>query len=154
MSRFHDRQTLSISGIRLCWELEEPKGPKGSKGPKVCERDPLDWPRCTIEDYFFRNSPRAICTGGLDPRDPLLRSGRKQGFSSDLFDERARWKDVKLSFRNDERKAGSCGSTKKCVVGIYQPTSKPDWPERFHSPEEHAWRRHGLPKSIWILLSQ
>ena len=59
---------------------------------------------------LLRHSPRAICTKGLDPRDPLLRSGRAQGFSADLFDGRARWKDPKLSFIKDERKAGVfCG---------------------------------------------
>jgi len=36
-------------------------------------------------------SPRAFCTGGLDPRDPLLRSERKQGFSADPFYGRARY---------------------------------------------------------------
>ena len=32
----------------------------------------------------------SLCTGKLDPRDPLLRSEKKQGFSEDPLYERAR----------------------------------------------------------------
>ena len=42
----------TTSGVRLCWELEEPEGPKGpGVNLKVCERDPLDYLRCPIEGH-------------------------------------------------------------------------------------------------------
>jgi len=34
----------TISGVRLCWELEEPKGPKGHwPGREGATLPPLDW---------------------------------------------------------------------------------------------------------------
>ena len=31
----------TISGVRLCWELEEPKGPKGVLSVPTCRSSPL-----------------------------------------------------------------------------------------------------------------
>ena len=39
---------------------------------------------------LFRPSLRVFCTGGLDPRDLVLRAERKQVFSVDPFYKRAR----------------------------------------------------------------
>jgi len=48
--------------------------PERSAGAKLRNRSP------------FRHSLRTICTVLLDPRDPLLHSGRTQGFAADPDD--------------------------------------------------------------------
>jgi hypothetical protein len=57
----------------------------------ACETVPL-WSNSHAphEDSPFSSSQRAFCTGGLDLRDPFLRSESQQGFSVDLFCGRAR----------------------------------------------------------------
>ena len=63
----------TTSGVRLCWELEEPTGPKGLDGCRpadacrVALRNVRYWSHWSLPTN--RRTPRALCTEGLDPRD-------------------------------------------------------------------------------------
>ena len=73
--------------VCLCWAKSKPQGPKGRTRPTwglVCMRARSSGlTQVPDQGPPFRHLLRAICTVLLDPRDPLLRSERTQGFTAD-----------------------------------------------------------------------